>query len=469
MERRKNTRNQNACDVCRSRRVKCQFSDGEVCDGCRFLGVPCTADRPRRKRGPPNRESSRTESPQLSPATTPFSPSSDSSRSSATILSHLAPSSLINTVLDDWFTHIHPLAPVLHQQHFYKSFAESSSNDPVFTGLVISVLAATAATLRRKSFAEYHPITPDRCIQLIQQHGLLPADGPYSLYWCIAKYNLATASMARRGLSDPLVYRMIGESVTGTSYLLSNKLEEMGLLHQELLKRLWCLLEITLINADMLGQPLLGRLVLPSSPAYISQTYADDDLYVDSSAAVLSPGLPTYVPGLTHLLSLFRAWHTCQIARLYRPPTEVLSTALADIQNILDTLPPPLRWRGGLSRPTTATPGHDVQIANIFVTSLYVRSNLLQQFAPSTAPEHQDGHQGIVGDLLEVLKHLPREILEANGYSLIPKIRDIGGAYLEVLRVHADIAGELVIIEGQAKAKLEGLLSQLGMLDFRPF
>jgi hypothetical protein len=53
--------------------------------------------------------------------------------------------------------------------------------------------------------------------------------------------------MAQRGLSDPLVYRMIGESVTGTSYLLSNELEEMGLLHQELLKRLWCLLEITLM------------------------------------------------------------------------------------------------------------------------------------------------------------------------------------------------------------------------------
>lgn len=193
------------------------------------------------------KESSGIESPQLSPATTPFSPSSDSGRSSATILSQLAPSSLINTVLDNWFTHIHPLAPVLHQGHFFRRLADSSSNDPVFIGLVISILAATAATLRRKSFTEYRPITPDRCIQLIQHHGLLPADRPYSLDWCIAKYNLATASMAQRGLSDPLVYRMIGESVTGTSYLLSNELEEMGLLHQELLKRLWCLLEITLM------------------------------------------------------------------------------------------------------------------------------------------------------------------------------------------------------------------------------
>ncbi|KAL5000864.1 hypothetical protein BDV10DRAFT_199804 [Aspergillus recurvatus] len=427
MEVKKHTRNQNACDVCRSRRVKCRFTDGDFCDGCRFLGVRCTSDRPRRKRGPPNR-----------------------------------------TVLDDWFIHIHPLAPILHRQHFSMRLADSSS-DPVFTGLVISILAATAATLRRKSFAEYHPITPAQCIQLIRRHDLLPADGPYCLDWCIAKYNLATASMAQRDLSDPLAYRMIGEAVAGTSYLLANKLEEMGLLHRELLKRLWCLLEITLINADMFGHPLLGGLLCSNNPSYIPQPYADEDLYVDPSVVFSTSSQATYVPGLTHLLSLFRTWNACQIARHYRPPLEVLSTALADIQETLDTLPPPLRWRGGLSRPASATPGHDVQIANIFITSLYVRSNLLQQFAPSTAQEHQDEHQSIVSDLLEVLNHLPREILEANGYSLIPKIRDIGGAYLEVLRVHADSRGELVIIGDQAKAKLEGLLSQLGMLDFRPF
>ncbi|KAL4762824.1 Zn(II)2Cys6 transcription factor domain-containing protein [Aspergillus foveolatus] len=382
----KNTRNQNVCDVCRSRRVKCRFSDGEACDGCKFLRAPCTANRPRRKRGPPNRhafeESSGIELPQLSPATAPFSPSSDSGRSSATILSQLAASPLINIALDDWFTHVHPLAPVLHQGHSFRRLADSGSNDLVITGLVISVLAATAAALRRKAFTEYRPITPDR-------------SGPYSLDWCIAKYNLATASMAQRGLGAPLAYRMIGESDTGTSYLLSNELQETGLLHQELLKRLWCLLEITLI------------------PAYIPQPYADDDLYADPSAAV---------PPL----------RACSGSRRY-PEYSRYSA-------------PPLRWRGGLSRPATATPRHDVQIANIFITSLFVRSNLLQQFAPSTAPEYQEEHQRIVSDLLEVLNHLPREILEANGYRLIPEIRDIGGAYLEVLRVHADMAGELVVI-----------------------
>ncbi|RDW86085.1 fungal specific transcription factor domain-containing protein [Aspergillus mulundensis] len=411
--------------------------------------------------------------------------------SSGDILHLLAPSSLIRAVLNDWFTHIHPLAPVLHRRDFLTRFGENTA-DPIFTGLVVSILAATTATLRRKSFAEYHPITPGRCIGIIQSHGLLPADGPYSLDWCIAKYNLATASMAQRGMSDPFVHRMVGEAVTGTGYLLAHNLAQMGVMQGELLKRLWCLLEVTLMcgssksrNTDMIGQPLLGRLVLSSNSSYLPRPYSDEDLAVSPSTALPSSTSPspsdkvTYVPGLTHLLSIFRTWDTCQTARSYRTPSQVLSTALADIQNTLDTLPPPLRWRGGLSRPAGATAGHDVQIANIFITSLYVRSNLLQEFGhplgskadsivdQEAETQARSEHQSIVSDLLEVLCHLPRETLEANGYSLIPKIRDIGGAYLDVLSVHANGQGEIVVIEDEAKAKLEALLLQLGILDFR--
>lgn len=77
-------------------------------------------------------------------------------------------------------------------------------------------------------------------------------------------------------------------------------------------------------------------------------------------------------------------------------------------------------------------------------------------------------HQSIVSDLLEVLYHLPLEILEANGYSLIPKIRDIGAAYLEGLQVDSEADGRVIGIGYEAKGKLERLLRQLGVLDFRP-
>jgi hypothetical protein len=119
-----------------------------------------------------------------------------------------------------------------------------------------------------------------------------------------------------------------------------------------------------------------------------------------------------------------------------------------------------------MSRPQNATRGHEIQIANIFITSLYVRSNLLQQFAikGEREPQQEEEHHSIVNDLLEVLYHLPQPILEANGYSLIPKIRDIGAAYLEVLQGGADV----VAIDDEAKGKLERLLRKLGVLDFIP-
>lgn len=49
-------RNNRACDGCRARKVKCLFEPGrQDCHGCTLLQIRCTHNRPRRKRGPPNR------------------------------------------------------------------------------------------------------------------------------------------------------------------------------------------------------------------------------------------------------------------------------------------------------------------------------------------------------------------------------------------------------------------------------
>ncbi|KAL4863187.1 hypothetical protein BDV12DRAFT_202339 [Aspergillus spectabilis] len=435
--------------------------------------------------------------PSASPSTdnSPFPPlgSPSYSQSLHDSLSLLAPDSLIHAVLDDWFEHVHPLAPVLHRRRFLTRFHNGDAyNDRIFCGLVISVLCATCATLRRKSLAEYHPITLNRCVQFIQSHDLLPADGPYSLDWCVAKYNLATASMVHRDMSDPWTHRMFSEAMMGTRYLFIYKIDEMSTIDRELCKRLYCLLEISMMcvciprglleqlvltkilfsNVDMLGQPVLGRLALKSSAERRPCFFTDEEIAPVTPATEFN--VPSwhgdnisYVPGLTHLLDIFLSWHHCQTDRFYLPPEQVLSYGLSRVQNSIDNLPPELRWRGGLSRPQTATSGHDVQIANIFITSLYVRSNLLQQFGKPSL--HQREHQSIASDLLEVLYHLPQPILEANRYSLIPKIRDIGGAYLDVLQIRqGDV--EVVAIDDEAKGKLERLLRKLGVLDldFRP-
>jgi hypothetical protein len=72
--------------------------------------------------------------------------------------------------------------------------------------------------------------------------------------------------------------------------------------------------------------------------------------------------------------------------------------------------------------------------------------------------------QSIVEDLLEILAHMPRETLEANGHSLVPKIRDIGAALLDEVRMTdgSQLANE------QARTDLRRLLEKLEKLDFRP-
>lgn len=122
-------------------------------------------------------------------------------------------------------------------------------------------------------------------------------------------------------------------------------------------------------------------------------------------------------------------WWEAQSIPSSADPASALRASLDRIQSVIDELPPELRWRGGLSRPTNSTHGHDAQIANLFITSLHLKSNLLQKFAPREISAAQ--HQNIVDDMLEVLYNLPNAVLDSNGAGFVPKIRDIGAVYIE--------------------------------------
>lgn len=84
---------------------------------------------------------------------------------------------------------------------------------------------------------------------------------------------------------------------------------------------------------------------------------------------------------------------------------------------------------------STAAEGHDIQIANLFISSLHIRSKLVRKLG-STAGQH--GQQELIlNDLSQILSHLPDSAFNANGSSMISKIRDIGAAYLEELELTA--------------------------------
>jgi hypothetical protein len=93
-----------------------------------------------------------------------------------------------------------------------------------------------------------------------------------------------------------------------------------------------------------------------------------------------------YVAGFNAYVQVFFTWSLTRENRKHKPRHEILDQALNHVQGVLDDLPPALRWRGGLSRDPRTTPGHEIQMVNILISSLYIKSNLLQHFASSTLP-----------------------------------------------------------------------------------
>jgi hypothetical protein len=171
--------------------------------------------------------------------------------------------------------------------------------------------------------------------------------------------------------------------------------------------------------------------------------------------------ITSYIPGLNALSNLFRLWFKSQgdsnhdLSHLQHHMEAVLSA--------LDNIPPELRWRGGLSRPTRSNFGTDVQMVNLYITQFHIRSFLLDQMDRAageigdspTALWVFNARQSLVDDMLAIVYQMPEKTLEANGYSLIPKLRDIGLALLSENAGHS----------AKALANLDRLLKKLERLD----
>ena len=75
----------------------------------------------------------------------------------------------------------------------------------------------------------------------------------------------------------------------------------------------------------------------------------------------------------------------------------------------------------------------------------------------------------IVEDLLEIIYHVSEETLEANGHSLMPKIRDIGSVLLDEIRMgNGQLVGGDQGSHQNTSSDLKRLLEKLERLDIRP-
>ena len=158
------TRLRRACDMCSMRKVKCD--DTHIpCKPCRELGVDCTYNRETKRRGPPNKHAEAAKAakrarlepvpqvpqeftvpPPQAPIKTPFSFTTEG----VTDAESIAPMPVLELLVDDFFTYIHPLAPFPHEPTFRQSFANREDRTrPEFLGLLASMIATLVASFPR--------------------------------------------------------------------------------------------------------------------------------------------------------------------------------------------------------------------------------------------------------------------------------------------------------------------------------
>ncbi|PLN81306.1 hypothetical protein BDW42DRAFT_169175 [Aspergillus taichungensis] len=162
------TRLRKACDACSIRKVKCDTS-GPPCRSCASIEIPCTYERPSRRRGPPNRHaeafrkqklgSSLAGSPspsdqyQISSAL-PSLPSGDipsSPAPSSLSVESICPLSTIKLLIDDYFTYIHPLVPIPHEPTFRAALDRREDvTDRIFLALTASMIGTLVTSFPRR-------------------------------------------------------------------------------------------------------------------------------------------------------------------------------------------------------------------------------------------------------------------------------------------------------------------------------
>lgn len=365
-------------------------------------------------------------------------------------IERFVPLPVIQSIVNDWFELIYSVCPILHRSTFLKRLSEGEASlDPDFAALVLSICAATIASLRRKRIFEYDcehgNVSPERCVQLAEDAGFFNGRRTITLERCQTFYNFSVA-MGAKGIDDPESFMYMSEASSGIKWLAYYNLRTMTSIDQELLKRTFWICFAGVCTSDLHGRPSLGLLTSQDSIALFTPAEINDAELDPTGKDPLEAwhgDKMSYIPGLNFLSKLFLLWYRSQqnndtIAHLQHH-TNLVRCAL-------DWMPPELQWRGGLSR-TRGNFGTDVQTANLYITQLHIRYNLLEQMKAlskhdnnggdtrMTLPEIVDERQSIVDDMLEILTHMPQSVLESNGFSLLPKIRDIGSSLLEDHRV----------------------------------
>ncbi|KAI0179837.1 hypothetical protein GGR52DRAFT_578364 [Hypoxylon sp. FL1284] len=155
------TRLRRACDMCSQRKVKCDES-GPPCKPCSDLQVECTFSRAMKRRGPPNKHAEAARAAKRPRAEDASSTPQNAAETLVSIATHdsavgmdaesIAPWPILELLVDDFFTYIHPLMPFPHAPSFRAALAsrmDRSSGE--FLALLASMIGALVASFPRSA------------------------------------------------------------------------------------------------------------------------------------------------------------------------------------------------------------------------------------------------------------------------------------------------------------------------------
>jgi hypothetical protein len=328
-----------------NRKSQCDES-GPPCRSCAALDIPCTFERPSRRRGPPNRHAEAVKRQRLeqdgSWSASALSPTEDAAHSLASLSGTQALSAesicdihTLRVLIDDYFTYIHPLTPLPHEPTFRAAFEiREDRTNRTFLALLAAMIEALVASFPRRprqlfTSESNRRLFPnagaliDRCQQVFNEaRGPGYLDREISLYDAFSSYLVGLTAAYLFDSHRAGLY--VGECVCMVRRLALHKAPtdpslqspvyggtsgEVDFIKQELSRRLFWLAYVSChswrqlgdVDSDML-MALSARKDLPSLPLEIDDAYIYQDRIVPQP-----PGIVSIITGFNLNVRIFKS------------------------------------------------------------------------------------------------------------------------------------------------------------------
>ncbi|KAK5942824.1 hypothetical protein PMZ80_005390 [Knufia obscura] len=376
-----------ACDSCSVRKVKCDES-GPPCKSCTALDIPCTFNRPSRRRGPPNRHAEAIKRQRLddgsynpmSASQMAASPTRDAAYGLAA-LSAPMPQQLsaemicdigtLHILIDDYFAYIHPLIPIPHEPTFREQLRRREDvRDRSFLALLAGMIEALVTSFPRRvkqvfqspeARAQFPHASAliSRCHSVFTEargKGFIDRDD-LNLYDACSSY-MAAISFAY--MFDLRRWRLYcSECITILRTLNYHKVEEaydssINLIDQQIGRRLFWLCFVGTLTVRQLGNsdsdilmPHAHSDALPPMPVEVDDRYIMFDQILAQPQNELSE-----IVGFNYNIRIYRAFHAMTALEMAFG-TDVLfdwdrqrfsiCNAIRDVKAITKDAPPELK------------------------------------------------------------------------------------------------------------------------------